>query len=154
MSVQHDGHRPVNRFAADDSDVILVIGSGAGGGTVANELCQRGARVVLLEAGKHHQPQDFINDEWPSLDQLAWLDERTTSGTWRIAKDFPKLPAWTCKAVGGTTVHGRAAVRGSRSGSFGPAPSTVRSTARVCSTGRSASQSSSITTTAPRTGWA
>ena len=97
--------RTVNRFAADDSDVIVVIGSGAGGGTLANELCQRGAKVVLIEAGQHHQPEDFINDEWASLNQLAWLDARTTSGSWRIAEEFPSLPAWTCKAVGGTTVH-------------------------------------------------
>jgi choline dehydrogenase-like flavoprotein len=105
MSSEGNGHRPLNRFAADDSGVIVVIGSGAGGGTLANELCQRGANVVLLEAGKHHQPEEFINDEWPSLNQLAWLDERTTSGSWRIARDFPNLPAWTCKTVGGTTVH-------------------------------------------------
>jgi choline dehydrogenase-like flavoprotein len=96
---------PAARFAADDADVIVVIGSGAGGGTLAAELCRRGAKVVLLEAGRHYQPGDFINDEWASLDQLAWLDERTTSGSWRIATDFPGLPAWTCKAVGGTTVH-------------------------------------------------
>lgn len=38
MSTQPDGHRRVNRFAADDSDVIVVIGSGAGGGTLASEL--------------------------------------------------------------------------------------------------------------------
>jgi choline dehydrogenase-like flavoprotein len=101
------GHeRPAaNRIPFDDADVIVVIGSGAGGGTLANELCQKGIRVVLLEAGSHHQPEDFINDEWPSLNQLAWLDPRTTSGSWQIARDFPSLPAWTCKAVGGTTVH-------------------------------------------------
>jgi choline dehydrogenase-like flavoprotein len=105
VKVQDNGQRPVNRFAADDSGVIVVIGSGAGGGALANQLCGRGAKVVLLEAGKHYQPEHFINDEWPSLDQLAWLDARTTSGSWRIAKEFPNLPAWTCKAVGGTTVH-------------------------------------------------
>jgi choline dehydrogenase-like flavoprotein len=92
-------------FAHDDGDVIAVVGSGAGGGTLAGELCRNGARVVLLEAGKHHTPEEFINDEWASFDQLAWLDERTTSGSWQIAKDFPGLPAWTCKTVGGTTVH-------------------------------------------------
>jgi choline dehydrogenase-like flavoprotein len=95
----------VNRFAYDDADVVVIIGSGAGGGTLASELCHKGAKVVLLEAGKHYQPEDFVNDEWASLDQLAWLDERTTSGSWRIAREFPNLPAWTCKAVGGTTVH-------------------------------------------------
>ena len=46
---------------------------------------------------------DFVNDEWNSFLQLAWLDKRTTSGTWRVAKDFPNLPPWICKTVGGTT---------------------------------------------------
>jgi len=36
---------------------------------------------------------------------LAWLDPRTTSGDWRVAKDFSGLPAWICKTVGGTTTH-------------------------------------------------
>ena len=93
------------RFDFDDDDVVVVVGSGAGGGTLANELCQGGAKTVVLEAGKHHQPDEFIDDEWPSFNQLAWLDERTTSGSWRVAKDFPSLPAWTCKTVGGTTTH-------------------------------------------------
>ena len=30
---------------------------------------------------------------------------RTTSGTWRVAHDFPNLPAWIVKSVGGSTVH-------------------------------------------------
>jgi choline dehydrogenase-like flavoprotein len=105
MSPQRNGHRRITRFDADDADAIVVIGSGAGGGTLAGELCRKGARVILLEAGARHEPEDFVNDEWDSFNQLAWLDERTTSGSWRIAKDFPSLPAWTCKTVGGTTVH-------------------------------------------------
>ena len=35
-----------------DSSAVVVIGSGAGGGTLANELCQKGIKTVLLEAGK------------------------------------------------------------------------------------------------------
>jgi choline dehydrogenase-like flavoprotein len=105
MSPGGNGDGTAVRFAHDDAEVIVVIGSGAVGGTLTSELCQKGVDVVLLEAGKHYQPEDFINDEWPSLAQLAWLDERTTSGSWRIAAEFPNLPAWTCKAVGGTTVH-------------------------------------------------
>jgi choline dehydrogenase-like flavoprotein len=88
-----------------DDRVVVVIGSGAGGGTLANELCQKGIKVVLLEAGKRIENQDFVNDEWKAFLQLAWLDPRTTSGNWRVAKDFPTLPAWVCKTVGGTTVH-------------------------------------------------
>ena len=93
------------RYRFDDEDVVVIVGSGAGGGTLANELCQKGVKVVVLEAGRHHPPDDFVNDEWRSFKQLAWLDNRTTSGSFRVAKDFPNLPAWTCKTVGGTTTH-------------------------------------------------
>ncbi|MCK9385101.1 MAG: GMC family oxidoreductase [Nevskia sp.] len=93
------------QFAKDDDTVVVIVGSGAGGGTLANELCQKGVNVVLLEAGKRQSSATFINDEWPSFKQLAWLDTRTTSGSWRIARDFPNLPSWICKTVGGTTTH-------------------------------------------------
>ncbi len=92
-------------FKQDDASVVAVIGSGASGGTLANELCQKGINVVLFEAGKRESPTTFVNDEWASFGQLAWLDKRTTSGSWRVAKDFAGLPAWICKTVGGTTTH-------------------------------------------------
>ncbi|KAF1072188.1 MAG: Fructose dehydrogenase large subunit [Pseudomonas citronellolis] len=92
-------------YSYDDDSVVVIIGSGAGGGTLANELCQKGLPVVLLEAGKRQSQVTFINDEWPSFAQLSWGDTRTTSGSWRIATDFPNLPAWICKTVGGTTTH-------------------------------------------------
>ena len=92
-------------FDLSDDSVVVVIGTGAGGGTLANELAQKGISVVALEAGGRHLPEDYLNDEWPSFGQLAWLDKRTTSGTWRVAKDFSGLPAWIVKAVGGSTVH-------------------------------------------------
>src|SRR5258708_10231520 len=93
------------RHALNDDSVGVIIGAGAGGGTLANELCQAGFKVVLLEAGKQQSPATFRNEEWWAFNQLAWLDKRTTSGTWQVAKDFPNLPAWICKTVGGTTVH-------------------------------------------------
>jgi choline dehydrogenase-like flavoprotein len=96
--------KTTERFGFDD-DVIVVIGSGSGGGTLANELCQRGLRVVVLEAGPHLTADDYHQDEWAAFNQMAWLDNRTTSGSWRIATDFPNLPAWTVKAVGGTSTH-------------------------------------------------
>ncbi|RVA51135.1 GMC family oxidoreductase, partial [Mesorhizobium sp. M7A.F.Ca.CA.004.09.1.2] len=66
---------------------------------------QKGVDVVILEAGARHEYEDFINDEWGSFSQLAWTDKRTTSGDWRVAKDFPNLPAWIVKSVGGSTTH-------------------------------------------------
>jgi choline dehydrogenase-like flavoprotein len=89
----------------NDDSAVVIIGSGAGGGTLANELCQKGIKVVVLEAGARQSTESFINDEWKSFSQLAWLDPRTTSGSWRVAKDFAGLPAWICKTVGGTTTH-------------------------------------------------
>jgi choline dehydrogenase-like flavoprotein len=88
-----------------DDTAVVIIGSGAGGGTLANELCQKGVKVVVLEAGAMQSQASFINDEWKSFSQLAWLDKRTTSGNWRVAKDFAGLPTWICKTVGGTTTH-------------------------------------------------
>jgi choline dehydrogenase-like flavoprotein len=93
------------RIDLNDDGAVVIIGSGAGGGTLANELCQKGIKTVLLEAGKRHTIDEFVNDEWASFSQLAWLDMRTTSGSWRVAKDFENLPAWIVKSVGGSTVH-------------------------------------------------
>jgi len=45
---------------------ILIIGSGAGGGTVAQELsplCAKGARIGLLEWGGKFEPKDNTRDE-------------------------------------------------------------------------------------------
>lgn len=95
----------VAKFELDDSSVVLIIGTGSGGGVLANELAQKGVKVVSLEAGGRYMPEDYINDEWDSFAQLAWTDTRTTSGDWRVAKDFSGLPAWIVKAVGGTSIH-------------------------------------------------
>ena len=93
------------QFDKNDDGVVVIVGSGAGGGTLGNELAQKGIKVVILEAGNRIENQDFVNDEWESFSQLAWSDMRTTSGSWRVAKDFPNLPAWIVKAVGGSTTH-------------------------------------------------
>ena len=88
-----------------NEEAVVVIGSGAGGGTMVYELTKAGIPCVCLEAGAFIKPEEYVNDEWPSFSQMAWLDKRTTSGNWRVAKDFPGLPTWLVKAVGGTTTH-------------------------------------------------
>ena len=92
-------------FDLNDDSIVVIIGTGAGGGVLANELAQKGVSVVALEAGGRYLPEDYVNDEWESFGQLAWTDARTTSGDWRVAKDFSGLPAWIVKAVGGSTTH-------------------------------------------------
>ncbi|MFB9376134.1 GMC family oxidoreductase [Kineococcus gynurae] len=95
----------IGKPQSQDEDAVVIIGSGAGGGTLAYELTKAGIPVVVLEAGPYLRNEDYLNDEWEAFNQMAWLDPRTTSGSWRIAKDFPNLPAWIVKAVGGTTTH-------------------------------------------------
>ena len=92
-------------FDLDDGSLVLIIGSGAGGGTLGNELAQKGVRTLILEAGPRIERRQHIDDERQSFAQLTWLDKRTTSGSWEVAKDSPNFPAFTCKVVGGTTVH-------------------------------------------------
>lgn len=81
------------QFALDDGSVVVVIGSGAGGGTVANELAQKGIDVVCLEAGSRLTLADVEND--PSLmdARMGWHDKRIGAFL------------WVCKTVGGTTMR-------------------------------------------------
>ncbi len=80
-------------FELKDGSVVVVIGSGAGGGTVANELAQKGIDVVCLEAGSRLTLADIVNDP-PAMDaKIGWHDKRMGS------------MAWICKTVGGTTMR-------------------------------------------------
>lgn len=76
-----------------DESVFVVTGSGAGGGTLANELAQKGVDVVCLEAGRRLELYDIVND-LNEMDRLVgWHDPREGS------------PTWLCKTVGGTTMR-------------------------------------------------
>jgi len=87
---------------SQDEKVVVVIGSGAGGATVAHELCRKGIQCVLLEAGPAIDSKDFVNDEFVMANRLTWADERTMSGDAHVAKAHAG-PTWTCKSLGGTT---------------------------------------------------
>ena len=93
------------RFAYDDDGVVVVIGSGAGGGTLAHELTRQGIKVVLLEAGKRESLTSFSQVPGEAYAQLTWLDPRSSSGSWSVASTTPAAPAWLAKSVGGTTTH-------------------------------------------------
>ena len=69
-----------------DDSAIAIIGSGAGGGTLAHELTSRGMKVVLLEAGKRQSTESFSQVPGEAFAQLTWLDVRTQSGTWGVER--------------------------------------------------------------------
>ena len=87
-------------FDLNDDSVVVVVGSGAGGGTLSNELAQKGVDVVCLEAGPRLKMDDIVNDNDTMFGRLSWLDKRIGTGDLN-----PGLPLWVCKTVGGTTVH-------------------------------------------------
>ena len=92
------------RFKRDDKEVVVIIGSGAGGGTLGNTLAQRGIDVVCLEAGRRLAMSDIVNNQAEMFPKFTWLDERIGEG------DTPhNFPLWTCKTVGGSTMHWTAA---------------------------------------------
>lgn len=81
------------QYELSDASVVVVIGSGAGGGTIANELAQKGIDVVCLEAGSRLTLADVVNDP-PAMDgKMGWHDKRIGNFL------------WVCKTVGGTTMR-------------------------------------------------
>ncbi len=80
-------------YELSDSSVVVVIGSGAGGGTISNELAQKGIDVVCLEAGSWLALSDIVNNPGIMNERMGWLDKRLGA------------PTWLCKTVGGTTVR-------------------------------------------------
>lgn len=89
------------RFGLDDDGVVVIIGSGAGGGTLANELCQRGIRCVLLEAGRQFTLADFEHDEFAMTRKFIWPDAPDNTSPPPLDRERPHV----CKGVGGTTLH-------------------------------------------------
>jgi choline dehydrogenase-like flavoprotein len=49
-------------FDLDDGSLVLIIGSGAGGGTLGNELAQKGVRALILEAGPRIEREEHIDE--------------------------------------------------------------------------------------------
>jgi choline dehydrogenase-like flavoprotein len=91
-------------FDLTDNSIVVVIGSGAGGGTLGNELAQRVINIVCVEAGPRLALTDIVNDNGAMFGRLSWLDKRIGTGDLN-----PALPVWVCKTVGGATVHWAAA---------------------------------------------
>ncbi len=56
---------------------VCIVGSGAAGGVVAKELCEGGAKVLMLEAGAEVDPSHFLSTLWPyQLPYRGFRDEK------------------------------------------------------------------------------
>ena len=59
---------------------LVIVGAGAGGGTLAQRLARRGWKVVVLEAGPFWDPdEDWVSDEAGSHG-LYWTEDRIIGG--------------------------------------------------------------------------
>ncbi|HMA47697.1 MAG TPA: GMC family oxidoreductase, partial [Frankiaceae bacterium] len=66
----------MRRFADDDEVDMVVVGVGAGGGTLLQRLARAGWRVVGLDAGPFWDPdRDWVSDERGSH-HLYWTQPR------------------------------------------------------------------------------
>ena len=91
----------MREYADDEAVDFAIVGTGAGGGTLACKLAEYGFSVVALDAGPYWRPlEDFASDEMHQS-KLYWTDKRIVDG------DNPlQLGANNSgKSVGGSTVH-------------------------------------------------
>jgi len=102
-----DVHRravPQERMARyDDSHPVdlVIVGAGAGGGTLAQRLARRGWKVVVLDAGPFWDPdEDWVSDE-AGAHGLYWTQERIIGGADPV--ELGKNNSG--RGVGGSMVH-------------------------------------------------
>ena len=98
----HGGWLPMRQYADDEVVDFAIVGTGAGGGTLACKLAEYGFSVVALDAGPYWRPlEDFASDEhhqaklyWTKLQRIVAVDNALELG-----------PNNSGQSVGGSTVH-------------------------------------------------
>ncbi len=91
----------MREYSPQETVDFCIVGTGAGGGVLAERLARYGFSVVALEAGPWHDSEDdMVSDEAGSA-RLYWNDLRITGGA-----DPLELGANNSgRGVGGSTVH-------------------------------------------------
>lgn len=95
------GWIPMRQYREDEEVDFVIVGTGAGGGTLACKLAEAGFSVVAMDAGPYFRPlEDFASDE-SEQSKLYWTDDRVVDGDNPIQLGSNN----SGKAVGGSTVH-------------------------------------------------
>ena len=91
---------------------VCILGSGAAGGVMAKELCEGGAKVIMLEAGSEVPPEKFLSHKWPyELPYRGFRDEKQAPF---YQGDIPKSISYAdsddvgidrVRVLGGRTLH-------------------------------------------------
>lgn len=100
-STNHALREGMRRYSTSETVDAVVVGCGAGGGTMLQRLSRAGWKVVGLDAGPFWDPdEDWVSDEAGSH-QLYWTEPRVISG-----KDPVPLGSNNSgRGVGGSMVH-------------------------------------------------
>ena len=86
---------------------IIIVGSGAGGGTLAQRLAPTGKKILILERGEH-LPREAEN--WDS--KAVFIDRRyRTKDHWYDSRGKPFTPNTHYWVGGNTTFYGAALMR-------------------------------------------
>ncbi|HEX7389016.1 MAG TPA: GMC family oxidoreductase, partial [Acidiphilium sp.] len=92
---------PMCQYPETEAVDFAIVGTGAGGGTLAARLAELGFSVVAFDAGPYFRPlTDFTSDE-TTQNQLYWTDRRVCDGENPLKMGGNN----SGKAVGGSTVH-------------------------------------------------
>jgi choline dehydrogenase-like flavoprotein len=91
---------------------VCVIGSGAAGGVMAKELCEGGAKVLMIEGGHEVPPSKFLSHLWPyELPYRGLRNEiqapffpRAVAQSIRY-DDCDQIAVERARALGGRTLH-------------------------------------------------
>ena len=99
-------------LSKDETFDVCVIGSGAAGGVMAKELCEGGAKVVMLEAGRGVPLSELLSHRWPY--ELPFRGFRGEKQAPFYQGDISKSIAYAdsdnvavdrVRALGGRTLH-------------------------------------------------
>jgi len=86
---------------------IIIIGSGAGGGTVAQALSETGKSILILERGEHLPVED---DNWSA--EAVFIDRKyRTDEKWRDKKGKEFIPNTHYWVGGNTSFYGSVLMR-------------------------------------------
>ena len=91
----------MREYTENEAVDFVIVGTGAGGGTLACKLAEAGFSVVAMDAGPYWRPlEDFASDE-AEQSKLYWTDDRIVDGENPLQLGSNN----SGKAVGGSTVH-------------------------------------------------
>jgi choline dehydrogenase-like flavoprotein len=95
------GWMPMREYPESEPVDFAIVGTGAGGGTLACKLAVYGFSVVAFDAGAWWRPlEEFASDEAHQR-KLYWTDDRICDGDNPLTLGSNN----SGKAVGGSTVH-------------------------------------------------